>query len=112
MTFTQEDARAIATTDLANSLYGLMLRLLAYTYAVPAKNPDKALALDLAVGLMHALTPLAERAARLPAGPSNPHCHGGMSFIALRDAAALPPGRGARQSPPASRRRQAPRSRG
>jgi CDGSH-type Zn-finger protein/uncharacterized Fe-S cluster protein YjdI len=92
-----EDARAIATTDLANSLYGLMLRLLAYTYAVAAENPDKALALDLAVGLMHALTPLAERAARLPAGKSNPHCHAGVSFIALRDAASLPPGISARR---------------
>jgi len=92
-----EDARAIATTDLANSLYGLMLRLLAYTYAVPAENPDKALALELGVGLMHALTPLAERAARLPAGPSNPHCHAGVSFIALRDAASLPPGISARR---------------
>ena len=92
-----EDAGAIATTDLANSLYGLMLRLLAYTYAVPAENPDKALALDLAIGLMHALTPLAERAARLPAGPSNPHCHAGVSFIALRDAASLPAGISARR---------------
>jgi CDGSH-type Zn-finger protein/uncharacterized Fe-S cluster protein YjdI len=92
-----EDARAIATTDLANSLYGLMLRLLAYTYAVPGENPDKALALELAVGLMHALAPLAERAARLPAGPSNPNCHAGVSFIALRDAASLPPGISARR---------------
>ena len=92
-----EDARAIATTDLANSAYGLMLRLLAYTYAVPASDPDKALAIDLAVGLMHAVTILAERAARLPAGPSNPHCNAGVSFITLRDAAALPPGVSARR---------------
>jgi len=85
-----EDAQAIATCDLANSLYGLMLRLLAYSYAVP--DPEKALALSLSVGLMHALVPLAERAARLPVGPSNPHCNAGVSFIALRDASALPPG--------------------
>jgi CDGSH-type Zn-finger protein/uncharacterized Fe-S cluster protein YjdI len=92
-----EDADAIATIDVANSAYGLMLRLLAYAYAVPASDPDKALALDLAVGLMRALGPLAERAARLPAGPSNPGCHAGVSFIALRDSAALPPGPGARR---------------
>jgi CDGSH-type Zn-finger protein/uncharacterized Fe-S cluster protein YjdI len=91
-----EDARAIATTDLANSAYGLMLRLLAYTYAVPA-GAEKALAIDLAIGLMHALTPLAERAARLPAGASNPHCNAGVSFIALRDSASLPPGIAARR---------------
>jgi CDGSH-type Zn-finger protein/uncharacterized Fe-S cluster protein YjdI len=46
---------------------------------------------------MHAIVPLAERAARLPAGPSNPDCHAGMSFITLRDASALPPGPGARR---------------
>jgi len=36
-----------------------------------------------------------ERAARLPAGPSNPECNAGMSFVALRDAAPLPRGRSA-----------------
>jgi CDGSH-type Zn-finger protein/uncharacterized Fe-S cluster protein YjdI len=92
-----EDERAIATVDLANASYGLMQRLLAYTYAVPKGDPDKILSLDLAVGLMHALTPLAERAARLPAGPSNPMCHAGVSFITLRDTSALPPGPGARR---------------
>jgi CDGSH-type Zn-finger protein/uncharacterized Fe-S cluster protein YjdI len=91
-----EDPEAIATVDLANSAYGLMLRLLAHAYAVPSPDPDKVLAVDLAVGLMRALVPLAERAARLPAGPSNPQCHAGVSFIALRDASALPPGPGAR----------------
>lgn len=87
-----EDARAVAVCDLANSLYGLMLRLLAYSYAVPNSQPEKALALGLSVGLMHALAPLAECAARLPAGPSNPHCNAGLSFIALRDASAPTPG--------------------
>lgn len=87
-----EDPDAIATVDLANSAYGLMQRMLAYAYAVPAPDPGKTLALDLAVGLMHALTPLAERAARLPAGPSHPGCHAGVSFITLRDASSLPPG--------------------
>jgi CDGSH-type Zn-finger protein/uncharacterized Fe-S cluster protein YjdI len=52
---------------------------------------------DLAIGLMQAVMPLAERAARLPAGPSNPHCNAGMSFITLRDSAALPPGPAARR---------------
>ena len=85
-----EDARAVATCDLANSIYGLMLRLLAYSYAVP--DPEKALALSLSVGLMHALVPLAENAARLPAGQSNPQCNAGVSFIALRDASAPTPG--------------------
>jgi CDGSH-type Zn-finger protein/uncharacterized Fe-S cluster protein YjdI len=92
-----ENPDVIAAVDLANASYGLMLRLLAYAYAVPAPSAEKSLATDLAIGLMQATVPLAERAARLPAGPSNPHCHGGMSFTTLRDAAAFPPGRGARR---------------
>jgi CDGSH-type Zn-finger protein/uncharacterized Fe-S cluster protein YjdI len=91
-----ENPEVIAVVDLANASYGLMLRLLAYAYALPGPSAEKSLSADLAIGLMQAMVPLAERAARLPAGPSNPQCHGGMSFIALRDAAALPPGRGAR----------------
>jgi CDGSH-type Zn-finger protein/uncharacterized Fe-S cluster protein YjdI len=92
-----EPEPSIAIVDLANAAYGLMLRLLAYAYAVPAPHPDKALAVDLGVGLMRAVTPLGEHAARLPAGPSNPHCNAGMSFTTLRDAASLPPGPAARR---------------
>lgn len=87
-----EEEEAVASVDLANAAYGLMLRLLASAYTVPAPHPDKALAVELAIGMMQAVTPLAERAARLPAGPTNPHCNAGMSFTALRDAAPLPPG--------------------
>jgi CDGSH-type Zn-finger protein/uncharacterized Fe-S cluster protein YjdI len=87
-----EDEDAVATVDLANTGYALMLRLLAYTYVVPRPNPEKALAVDLSLGLMRAVTALGERAARLPAGPSNPDCNAGMSFTALRDASPLPAG--------------------
>jgi CDGSH-type Zn-finger protein/uncharacterized Fe-S cluster protein YjdI len=92
-----ENPEAIAVVDLANASYGLMLRLLAYAYALPGPSAEKALSVDLAICLMRAVVPLAERAARLPAGPSNPACHAGMSFTALRDNAALPPGRAARR---------------
>jgi len=87
-----EDERAAATVDLANSAYALMLRLLAYSYTVPRPAPEKTLAVDLGLGLMRAVTHLGQRAARLPAGPSNPGCHAGMSFTALRDAAPIAPG--------------------
>ena len=92
-----EDPAAIAVVDLANAAYGLMVRLLAYSYAIRGPQAEKSLAVDLAVGLMRAITPLAERAARLPAGPSNPGCNAGVSFVSLRDAAPLPPGRAARR---------------
>ena len=92
-----EHPDAVATVDLANACYGLMLRLLAYAYVVRGPSAEKSLAVDLAIGLMQAVRPLAERAARLPAGPSNPQCNAGMSFITLRDSAALPPGPAARR---------------
>ena len=89
-----ENEAAIATVDLANAAYQIMLRLLSYAYATP-RGPEKSLAVDLAIGLMRAVTPLAERAARLEAGPSNPGCNAGMSFTALRDSGALPPSQAA-----------------
>jgi CDGSH-type Zn-finger protein/uncharacterized Fe-S cluster protein YjdI len=92
-----EHEEAAETVDLANTGYALMLRLLAYSYLTPRPLPEKGLAVDLALGLMRAVTLWAERAARLPAGPSNPGCNAGMSFTALRDAAALPPGASARR---------------
>ncbi|NUP05986.1 MAG: hypothetical protein HOW73_08000 [Polyangiaceae bacterium] len=92
-----ENEEAAITVDLANTGYALMLRLLAYSYAVPRTSPEKALVVDVAIGLMRAVTHLAERAARLPAGPSNPDCNAGMSFAALRDAAAMPAGASARR---------------
>ena len=92
-----EDADAFATVDLANASYALMLRLTGYAYALRGPGKEKSLAVDLAIGLMQAMMPLAQRAARLPAGPSNPHCHAGMSFITLRDPSPLPPGPAARR---------------
>lgn len=90
-----EDDAAFATVDVANASYALMLRLLAYSYTLRRPVPQKALCVDLAMGLMRASTLLAERAARLPAGPSNPGCNAGMSFTALRDAAPMLPGESA-----------------
>jgi CDGSH-type Zn-finger protein/uncharacterized Fe-S cluster protein YjdI len=92
-----ENPEAVATVDLANASYGLMLRLFGYAYNVPGPGSEKSLVVDLAIGLMRAVMPLAERAARLPAGPSNPHCNSGMSFTTLRDAGALPRGIAARR---------------
>jgi CDGSH-type Zn-finger protein/uncharacterized Fe-S cluster protein YjdI len=92
-----ENETAAVTVDLANSGYMLMLRLIAYAYAVPRPSVEKSLVVDLALGTMRAVTFLGERSARLPAGPSNPHCNAGMSFTILRDSAPLPRGPGARR---------------
>jgi CDGSH-type Zn-finger protein/uncharacterized Fe-S cluster protein YjdI len=74
-----------------------MIRFLAYSYAAPSGHPEKALAVDLGTGLMRVMTKYAERAVRLPIGPSNPGWNAGMSFSALRDASALSPGLSARR---------------
>jgi CDGSH-type Zn-finger protein/uncharacterized Fe-S cluster protein YjdI len=87
-----ENEEAAAVVDVANSAYMLMLRLIAHSYLLPRPHPAKAAIIDLALGLMRAMTPLAEAAARLPAGPSTPDCNAGMSFTTLRDSAPLPPG--------------------
>jgi CDGSH-type Zn-finger protein/uncharacterized Fe-S cluster protein YjdI len=92
-----EHEEAARTVDAANAGYALTLRLLAYSYLVPRPEADRSVAIDLAIALMRAITPLAERAARLPAGLANAECNAGMSFTALRDAAPLPPGVGARR---------------
>jgi CDGSH-type Zn-finger protein/uncharacterized Fe-S cluster protein YjdI len=93
-----EDEEAAKTVDVANASYALMLRLIGYAYQIPRPDPEKALALELGLGLMRAFTPLAERAARLPAGTSHPGCNAGVSFTTLRDAAAFPPSAGARHA--------------
>lgn len=85
-----EDNRAAAVVDAANACYALMLRMLAYAYTLASPSPEKAATVDISLGLMRAMTWLGEEAARLPAGPSNPNCHAGMSFTALRDSSPLP----------------------
>src|SRR5690606_18598492 len=85
------DDEAAATVDLANASYNLMLRLLAYAYQVPRGVPHKRLAIELSLGLMRIMTPVAERAVRLPVG-SRPGVNAGMTFTALRDAAPIPRG--------------------
>jgi CDGSH-type Zn-finger protein/uncharacterized Fe-S cluster protein YjdI len=92
-----EDPEAQATVDLGNAVYQLMLRLLGYSYGIRRPHPEKGLAIDLGISLMRAVSLLGERAARLPAGPSNPHCNAGLSFTALRDAAPLAQGEAARR---------------
>jgi CDGSH-type Zn-finger protein/uncharacterized Fe-S cluster protein YjdI len=92
-----ENDEAFATVDLGNACYALMLRLLGYAYSVRGPGAEKSLTVDLAIALMRALAPLAERAARLPAGPSNPQCNAGLSFVALRDAGPFPQGVAARR---------------
>jgi CDGSH-type Zn-finger protein/uncharacterized Fe-S cluster protein YjdI len=85
-----ENEQAAEVVDLGNACYLLMLRLLALSYVLPSGSPVKKAAVDLAISSMRAMTWVGEAAARCPAGTSNPDCNAGLSFTALRDAAALP----------------------
>ena len=87
-----ENEDAAVTVDLANTGYMLMLRLIAYSYAVPRPSPEKALAIDLALGAdarRHAPRRARGAAAR-GAVESGLQCR--HVVHALRDAAPLPPG--------------------
>ncbi len=92
-----ENEEAASTVDVANSAYALTLRLIAHSYLIPSPSREKTLIIDLALDLMRAVTLWGEHAARLAAGPSNTGCNAGMSFTALRDASAIPPGPSARR---------------
>jgi hypothetical protein len=92
-----DDPETASIVDLANAAYQTVVRLLGYSYNLPSGDPEKRLAVGLGVGLMKAVTFLAESAARRPAGPTHPDCNGGMSFTALRDAAPLPHGASTRR---------------
>ena len=66
-----EDEQAAATVDIANTAYMLMLRLIAHSYLIPRPHPAKALCVDLGLGLMRAMAPLAEQR-RAPARRTHP----------------------------------------
>lgn len=92
-----QDPKAVAAVDLANAAYQLMLRLLAYAYGRAVPAADRGAVISLGTGLMRAMVPLGEYAARQSAGPAYPDCHAGVSFTTLRDASALPAGVAARR---------------
>lgn len=80
--------------DLANAVYGLMLRCLGQCYVHRDKRVRRLLA-DTATRLMFAVVPLAEWLTTRPASPGHPGLTAGMSFAMLRDVAPLPRGPGA-----------------
>jgi CDGSH-type Zn-finger protein/uncharacterized Fe-S cluster protein YjdI len=86
-----EAPEAAGVLDLANTLYGLMLRMLAQAYGRPAADTaGKRLMADMAIGLMEALVPMGEHLATLPAGPKHPGVNAGVTFTMLRDVGRLP----------------------
>jgi CDGSH-type Zn-finger protein/uncharacterized Fe-S cluster protein YjdI len=77
--------------DLANAIYGAMLRLLAQGFA-EFDAAKKAVLLDAAIDGMYALVPAAEYATQLAVSSEQPNLMAGMSFATLRDMSVLPVG--------------------
>lgn len=90
-----ESEEAAHALDLANAVYGHMLRCLVQSYGRGAEGEaGKHLYAGIGTDLMPLLDALGGHLATLPAGPSHPGIHAGMTFTMLRDIARLPPGPG------------------
>jgi CDGSH-type Zn-finger protein/uncharacterized Fe-S cluster protein YjdI len=90
-----DSPEAANALDLANAVYGHMLRCLVQSFG---RGPDdvatKQLFVGIAIDLMFVVAPLAEHLASLPASHSHPGVNAGMTFSTLRDVAKLPRGPG------------------
>lgn len=77
---------AALVLDLANAVYGMLLRCLvqAYSKSAPAAAPEKEQLWSAAVELMHVLDRVAKALVKLPASLAHPGVHAGMTFTMLR----------------------------
>jgi CDGSH-type Zn-finger protein/uncharacterized Fe-S cluster protein YjdI len=83
--FIDEPVAALAV-DLANALYGQMLRFLVQAFGRSAPSQvDQRLLVDCAVDTMQCLVPVAEALTRLPASRTRPGIAAGMTFAMLRN---------------------------
>ncbi|HUQ25692.1 MAG TPA: ferritin-like protein [Burkholderiales bacterium] len=76
-------ADALPLLDLGNAVYGLLLMLLSRMYS-PAKPDERKLLGGVAVSLMHALSALGTRLARLPSGDPG-RGNAGLTFAVPRN---------------------------
>jgi CDGSH-type Zn-finger protein/uncharacterized Fe-S cluster protein YjdI len=87
--FIDEPVAALAV-DLANALYGQMLRFLVQAFG--RSNPgvaDQSVLVDAAISMMQCLVPVAEALTQLPATRSKPGTMAGMTFGMLRNLSPL-----------------------
>jgi CDGSH-type Zn-finger protein/uncharacterized Fe-S cluster protein YjdI len=90
-----DNPEAAHVLDLANAVYGHMLRCLVQSYGRGRDGEaGKHLYAGIGTDLMPVVDALGSHLASLPAGPSHSGIHAGMTFTMLRDVAKLPPGPG------------------
>jgi len=87
-------AEAAQVLDLANSVYGHMLRCMVQAFGRHDDPKGKRFFVDIAIDLMEVLPKLCSHLASLPADPHHPGVNAGMTFTMLRDIARLPSGPG------------------
>lgn len=89
-----DDPPAAAVLDLANGIYGLLLRLLVQAYGRrgPSGEEEQRHLIGIAIGLMHALAATATTLVSMPASKAHPGVNAGMSFTMLRGVEPFPPG--------------------
>lgn len=85
---------AAAVLDLANGVYGLLLRLLVQAYGRrgPSGEEEQRHLIGTAIGLMHVLAATATTLVSMPASESHPGINAGMSFTMLRGVEPFPSG--------------------
>ena len=89
---------AAPVLDLANSIYGHMLRSLVQAFGRGAEDTEgKRFFVDMAIDLMEQLPPIGSYLASLPANHAHPGVNAGVTFTTLRDTTRLPPGSGERR---------------
>jgi CDGSH-type Zn-finger protein/uncharacterized Fe-S cluster protein YjdI len=90
-----DSPEAANVLDLANAVYGHMLRCLVQAFGRgPEEVAVKSMFVGTGIDLMFVLAPLAEHLASLPASAAHPGINAGMTFSTLRDVAKLPHGPG------------------
>jgi len=86
---------AAKVLDLANSLYGHLLRCLVQAYGRGADDEEgKRLFVNTAIDMMELMPPICTHLASLPANVDHPGVNAGVTFTMLRDIARLPRGPG------------------
>lgn len=82
---------AASVLDLGNALYNHSLRCLSLAWSGVDIATQRGL-IDVAIGLMGLVSPVASRLTRLPVNGEQAECTAGISFATLRSGAALPTG--------------------
>ncbi|HEX2493361.1 MAG TPA: ferritin-like domain-containing protein [Steroidobacter sp.] len=83
---------AAQALDLANALYGQMLRCLAQAFGCAGDADGQRMLIDAAIELMFSMKAVAELLTLLPASPRHPGQTAGISFAMLRSVARMPEG--------------------